>query len=118
MTIGLFLAINALAGWIYGTDGRVFPRIFANESLVSFGDVTDHPGDGRDPRHPARGRSGLLYLLFQHTKVGLAMRAVASNPESAALVGIPVGPHPHARAGAWPPPSAPWPAPWPPRSST
>jgi branched-chain amino acid transport system permease protein len=31
----------------------------------------------------------LLYLLFQKTKVGLAMRAVASNGESSRLVGIP-----------------------------
>ena len=34
---------------------------------------------------------GLLYLLFQKTKVGLAMRAVASNVESSRLVGIRVG---------------------------
>jgi branched-chain amino acid transport system permease protein len=31
---------------------------------------------------------GLLYLLFNYTKLGLAMNAVASNPESAKLVGI------------------------------
>ena len=34
---------------------------------------------------------GLLYLLFQHTKIGLGMRAVATNPASARLVGIRVG---------------------------
>src|SRR5690606_17120572 len=34
---------------------------------------------------------GLLYLLFQHTKIGLGMRAVATNPVSARLVGIRVG---------------------------
>ena len=33
--------------------------------------------------------AGLLFLLFQKTKVGLAMRAVASNGESSRLVGIP-----------------------------
>ena len=33
----------------------------------------------------------LLFLLFQKTKLGLAMRAVASNPESAPLVGINTG---------------------------
>ena len=33
----------------------------------------------------------LLYLLFQKTKLGLAMRSVASNAESSALVGIRVG---------------------------
>ena len=34
---------------------------------------------------------GLLYLLFQKTKLGLAMRAAAANPASARLVGIGVG---------------------------
>src|SRR5690606_28539199 len=33
----------------------------------------------------------LLYLLFQRTKIGLAMRAVTSNTESSRLVGIRVG---------------------------
>ena len=32
----------------------------------------------------------LFWLLFQKTKLGLAMRAVASNSESAGLCGIPV----------------------------
>ena len=32
-----------------------------------------------------------LYLLFQKTKIGLAMRGVASNTDSSKLVGIPVG---------------------------
>jgi branched-chain amino acid transport system permease protein len=33
----------------------------------------------------------LLYLFFRHTRVGLAMRAAAANPESACLAGIRVG---------------------------
>jgi branched-chain amino acid transport system permease protein len=33
----------------------------------------------------------LLYLFFRHTRVGLAMRAAAANPESARLAGIRVG---------------------------
>jgi branched-chain amino acid transport system permease protein len=90
VTIGLFIAVNALAGWIYGTDGRTFPRIFENTPLIEFGDVSI--------TRETVGTSGillivvgLLYLLFQKTKVGLAMRAVASNDESARLVGIRVG---------------------------
>ena len=86
----MFIAVNALAGWIYGTDGRTFPRIFSNESLVDIGGVTI--------TDETVGTVGillavvvLLYLLFQKTKVGLAMRAVASNPESSGLVGIRVG---------------------------
>ncbi len=42
--------------------------------------------------------SGLLFLLFQKTKVGLAMRAVASNTESGKLVGIPTS---WILAGSW-----------------
>ena len=60
----------------------------------------------------------LLYLLLQKTE-GRArrMRAVASNPESSRLVGINAGAHAHARLGAWPPPSARWPARWSPPSA-
>src|SRR5262249_57206730 len=32
-----------------------------------------------------------LYLFFRHTRIGLAMRAAAANPESARLSGIRVG---------------------------
>ena len=90
VTIGLFIAINAAAGWIYGTDGRTFPRIFSREPLLEAGDVTL-------TRETVGIVAillvvvGLLFLLFQKTKVGLAMRAVASNPESSRLVGIKVG---------------------------
>jgi branched-chain amino acid transport system permease protein len=34
---------------------------------------------------------GVLFLLFQRTKIGLAMRAAALNPESSGLVGVRVG---------------------------
>jgi branched-chain amino acid transport system permease protein len=34
---------------------------------------------------------GGLYVFFQYTRVGLAMRAAAANPESARLVGVRVG---------------------------
>ena len=33
----------------------------------------------------------LLFVFFRYTRVGLAMRATAANPESARLVGIRVG---------------------------
>jgi branched-chain amino acid transport system permease protein len=33
----------------------------------------------------------LLYVFFRYTRIGLAMRAAAVNPESARLVGIRVG---------------------------
>jgi branched-chain amino acid transport system permease protein len=33
----------------------------------------------------------LLYVFFRYTRIGLAMRAAAANPESARLVGVRVG---------------------------
>ena len=33
----------------------------------------------------------LLYFFFRHTRIGLAMRAAAENPDSARLAGIRVG---------------------------
>ena len=47
----------------------------------------------------------LLYLFFRFTRIGLAMRAAAANPESARLVGIRVGWMTRS-AGAWRPRSA------------
>lgn len=88
VTIGLFLAFNALAPWLWGTDSKpgipiatggveVLGASISNQSLAALAILAVEVG--------------LLWLLFQKTKVGLAMRGVASNAESSALVGVPVG---------------------------
>jgi branched-chain amino acid transport system permease protein len=89
VTIGLLLVLNALAGWIWGSDGRTFPKIFGT-GAIDLGPVTIS--------YQAIGvlcvlavEVLLLFLLFQKTKLGLAMRAVTSNSESSRLVGIRVG---------------------------
>ena len=92
-SIGLFLGLNALAPFAWKVSNPVaFPSLFPNE-----------PGDflrlgGATWRYERIGAlvvllvvAGLLFLLFQKTKLGLAMRAVASNRESAPLVGIKTG---------------------------
>jgi branched-chain amino acid transport system permease protein len=88
VTIGLFLGLNALAQRIWGTDGKSFGRVFGDGS-VDIGSVT--------VSHQALGTFAVLaaevvvlWFVFQRTKVGLAIRGVASNRESAALVGVPV----------------------------
>ena len=86
ITIGLFIFLNALAGWVYGTDGRNFESPFPNESW-SVGGVNITADDIGNLVVLAAVVFG-LYVLFQKTKFGLGLRAVASNPESAALVGI------------------------------
>ena len=89
VTIGMLLALNALVGWIWGTNGRTFPKIFGGGAF-ELGPIT--------MSYQAVGVLAvlaaeviLLFLLFQKTKIGLAMRAVTSNNESSGLVGIRVG---------------------------
>jgi branched-chain amino acid transport system permease protein len=89
VTIGLLLVLNELAGWIWGSDGRAFPKIFGG-GFFEFGPASIS--------YQAVGvltvlaiEVVLLFLLFQKTKVGLAMRSVTSNTDSSRLVGIRVG---------------------------
>ena len=86
VTIGIFLAVNALAGWIYGTNGRTFPSAFPNDSWDVGGVAIRFELLGN--LAVLFGVVGILFLIFQKTKVGLAMRAVANNMESSSLVGI------------------------------
>ncbi|HEX2313939.1 MAG TPA: branched-chain amino acid ABC transporter permease [Thermomonospora sp.] len=89
VTLGLFILVNAAAGWIWSFLIKDFPSPFPQGALRA-GDV--------GLSYATLGVlgvvavvMGLLYLLFRYTKIGLGMRAVASNPESARLVGIRVG---------------------------
>lgn len=89
LTIGLLLTINALAGVIWLYDPRAFPGIFTS-SVVDLGGVR-LPVQTLGVIAVLAVLSALLFVLFQRTGLGLAMRAVASNPESSRLVGIRVG---------------------------
>lgn len=89
VTIGLFLAINSLTIFQFGDDERQLPSAFGDRAW-KVGDVSI-----------SASFVGLvavlvvecvvLWLLLQKTKLGLGLRAVASNPESARLVGISSG---------------------------
>jgi branched-chain amino acid transport system permease protein len=91
--IGLFLGIDALTPFAFKVSKDLkFPSIFPSGSkdYLSIG--------GTQWYYENIGAllllivvAGGLFLLFQKTKLGLAMRAVASNPESAPLVGIKTG---------------------------
>lgn len=91
VTLGLFTAFNGLALWIWGPLPKGFgPFSVFRGSALCTGDV-------------CIGRLNLgilvvalivmvvLYLLFQRTRLGLAMRATAQNRLASQLVGIPVG---------------------------
>ena len=91
--IGVFLAVNQFVAMIWGVDARSLPSLFptdADDFVTTSGRrYPDRPS--RDHRRAHRDVVFLLWLLFNKTKVGLAMRAVANNQESSNLVGIRVG---------------------------
>jgi len=89
VTIGMFLALNAITQVIFGTDEKQLPRAYPfevwdvagvrvrSDTLVLVGVLVVE--------------SVLLWYVFQKTKLGLALRAVASNPESSRMAGVSVG---------------------------
>lgn len=93
VSIAMFLGFNSLAGMIWGNlPPEEMPSLFPDEPddfVRIFGAVWRYEYIGI--MIVALLLMGLLFLLFAKTKFGLAMRAVASNPESARLVGIPTG---------------------------
>ncbi|MFM8857163.1 MAG: branched-chain amino acid ABC transporter permease [Actinomycetota bacterium] len=93
VSIALFLGLNSLASMIWGNlPPEQMPSLFPdepNDFLRIFGAVWRYEYIG--VLVVALILMGLLFLLFAKTKFGLAMRSVASNPESARLVGIPTG---------------------------
>ncbi len=85
--IGLLLILNALGGWIWDYTIKPFPSPFGSAAL--FGGLMSSHELGS--LLVVLTVLVLVYLFFSRTKLGLAMRAVAYNPESSRLVGIDVG---------------------------
>jgi branched-chain amino acid transport system permease protein len=86
--IALLAILNSLAGFIWDFNIKTFPSPFGSRSLFGSGLMSSHEA----------GMIGVtvlllvfLYAFFRYTRVGLAMRAAAANPESARLVGVRVG---------------------------
>jgi len=91
ITLGLFLAINSLAGIIWRFDPRAFPRMFPDGNALEFGTAA-LTWYTVGVVCTVFAVAGLLTLLLAKTKIGLAFRAVSSNLESSQLAGIRVGP--------------------------
>jgi len=88
VTIGLFLILNDGARIIWGSDPAKVPRVFGEGrvELLGAGIAVQVLGLLAVLAVLVVGFS----LLFQRTKLGLALRAVTSNQESAALAGVKV----------------------------
>ena len=86
--IALFAILNSAAGFIWDFTIKPFPSPFGPGSFLGTGLLSNHQA----------GMIGvtllvlaLLWGFFRFTRTGLAMRAAASNPDSARLAGIRVG---------------------------
>jgi branched-chain amino acid transport system permease protein len=89
VSLGLFILVNSLAGWIWGFNNRAFPSMFG-EDRIEIGGVRITV-ESLAIIGVMLAVVGLIFLLFTRTKIGLAIRAAAMNPESSRLSGISVG---------------------------
>jgi branched-chain amino acid transport system permease protein len=89
VTIGMFLAFNSLAQLVFGTDTKELPRAYPLERWSVGGVNID--SDTVALVIVLIAECVLLWVFFNKTKAGLALRAVASNTESSRLVGINTG---------------------------
>lgn len=89
VTIGLLTLITGVCGWIWSFNNLQFPSLFPLQNINIFGAVVSIRSIGTTL--VIVGIMILLQLLFIGTKLGLALRAVAVNPQSAAFSGLPVG---------------------------
>lgn len=89
VTLGMFLAINSLAQLIFDSKEKQLPSAFPHRSWAVGGTSLTATTVGLVLVLAAE--CIVLFLLLQKTKVGLALRAVANNPDSSRLVGINTG---------------------------
>jgi branched-chain amino acid transport system permease protein len=86
VTIGLLVAINGFVVWKWGGEPQQLQSPFGTDTYDVGGVIVAANDIGTIV--VALGIVVLLWLLFQFTKVGLALRAAAVNPEEARLVGV------------------------------
>ena len=86
ITLGLAALVNGFAGFIWGYVPRYFASPFSSDSIDLGGVFLNERDLG------VIGVSGLVllavYLLLQHTTVGLTLRAAAHHPEASRLLGV------------------------------
>jgi branched-chain amino acid transport system permease protein len=86
VTIGLLIAINGFVIWQWGGEPQALQSPFGTDTYDLGGVIVSAHDIGTIA--VALGIVFLLWALFQFTKVGLAIRAAAVNPEEARLVGV------------------------------
>jgi branched-chain amino acid transport system permease protein len=86
VTIGLLVAVNGFVVWKWGGEPQQLRSPFGTDTYDVGGVIVAANDIGTIV--VALGIVLLLWALFQFTKVGLALRAAAVNPEEARLVGV------------------------------
>jgi branched-chain amino acid transport system permease protein len=89
VTLALFEIVNSLAGFIWGYTPRSFPSPFPARP-VDVGGILISIQDAAVIAVSLL-TLGLLYLMFNRTRLGLAMRAAALYPEVSELLGVRTG---------------------------
>ena len=86
--IGLLVAVNSIAGWIFTYTIKSFASPFPSDAWYGSRYLSPHEV----------GMIGVtlvvllvVFLFFRFTALGLAMRGAAENPQASKLVGIRVG---------------------------
>ena len=83
--IGLLITLNAMAGWIFSYTIKPFPSPFSPDAWYGTSYFSPHQVGMTVVTVVTLS---LVYLFFKHTRLGLAMRASAINPQSSRLVGV------------------------------
>jgi branched-chain amino acid transport system permease protein len=90
VTLGAVLALYSLMAVFIGTDIQRFPFGFVDNTAIEFGGIRISL-----VQMLIVGTTfvlvAVLFLLLQHTKLGLMIRALAENEDAARLMGINVG---------------------------
>ena len=86
VTLGLATLLNGLAGVLFGYMVRTFPSPFSVRTVNILGALASYQDLG------VIAVSGVVllavYLLLQHTTLGLTLRAAAHHPEASRLLGV------------------------------
>jgi branched-chain amino acid transport system permease protein len=85
----MLLGLNALTALIWGTDPKTFDSPFGTSS-IGVGDIR-LTSQQLGAAALVLVTMGAIAALFRFTPVGLKLRAVATNPESARLLGVRTG---------------------------
>jgi branched-chain amino acid transport system permease protein len=89
VTVGLLIAVNGLAAWIWGTTLKFFPNMFPPHTVTVRGVAI--PLDALESTAVVLAVVLAMFVLFTYTKLGLGLRACATEPGVSRLLGVRVG---------------------------